>query len=126
MSTKGIDPGIVFRALLTTHGIPEPTTEHRFHADRMWRFDYAWPRWKVALEVEGGVFGYTDQRTGMRRMGGAHGSISGIKRDMEKYSHAAAMGWLVIRCLPTTLATGETIAYIKGALKSHGHTIENR
>lgn len=120
MSTKGIAPDIVFRALLATHGIQEPTTEHRFHAVRKWRFDYAWPRWKVALEVEGGIFGFTDPKTGQRRYGGAHGSIAGIKRDIEKYNHAAAMGWLVIRCLPTTLCTGETIAYIKESLKRQG------
>ena len=119
-----IDPAIIFRALLVTHSMPEAVTEHRFHAERMWRFDYAWPRWKVALEVEGGIFGFTDPKTGKRRMGGAHGRITGIKRDMEKYSHAAAMGWLVIRCIPQDLNTGATIAYVRGALKSHGYEFQ--
>lgn len=122
MSSIQVNPEIVFAALLKRDGLPEPEREYRFHKDRKWRFDYAFPRWKVALEVEGGVFGFTDPKTGKRRMGGAHSSITGIKRDIEKYSYAAAMGWLVVRCMPTTLATGETLAFVKGALKSHGWT----
>ena len=30
------------------------TPEYRFHPTRKWRFDYAWPENKIALEVEGG------------------------------------------------------------------------
>ncbi len=122
MKRTGIDPKKVFAALLAQAKLPEPAEEYRFHGERRWRFDYAWPRWRVALEVEGGVFGFTDPKTGQRRTGGAHGSITGIKRDIEKYNYAAAMGWLVIRCVPTTLATSETIAFVKAALERHGWT----
>lgn len=34
---------------------PEFVREHRFHPTRRWRFDFAWPDEKVALEVEGGT-----------------------------------------------------------------------
>ena len=122
MSRIKVNPELVFQALLQRERITVPEREYRLHAIRKWRFDYAWPRWKVALEVEGGVFGFTDPKTGQRRSGGAHSSITGIKRDIEKYSYAAAMGWLVVRCMPTTLATGETMAFVKGALRSHGWT----
>lgn len=122
MSRIKVNPELVFQALLQRERITVPEREYSFHAIRKWRFDYAWPRWKVALEVEGGVFGFTDPKTGQRRSGGAHSSITGIKRDIEKYNHAAAMGWLVVRCMPTTLATGETMAFVKGALRSHGWT----
>lgn len=120
MKTTGIDPSRLLVAMLLRDGIPTPETEWRFHGERKWRFDYAWPAYRVALEVEGGVFGYTDPKTGQRRQGGAHGSITGIKRDMEKYNYAAAMGWLVIRCLPTTLHKSETIGFVLAALKAHG------
>ena len=40
---------------------PEPELEYRFHPFRKWRFDFAWPEQKVAVEMEGGVF-----------IGGAH------------------------------------------------------
>lgn len=110
----------IFRTMVQQERMPEPVMEYQFHAVRKWRFDWAWPRWKVALEVEGGVFGFTDKKTGQRRTGGAHGSITGIKRDIEKYNHAAAMGWLVIRCVPSDLKKWETLAYVKAALEAHG------
>lgn len=119
MSRIQVNPEIVFAALIKRDGLPEPEREYRFHKDRKWRFDYAWPGHKVALEVEGGVFGFTDKH-GVRRSGGAHSSITGIKRDIEKYNHAAAMGWLVIRCVPSDLKKWETLAYVKAALEAHG------
>lgn len=109
MSRLKIHPEKVLAALLVREGIPAASTEYRFHATRKWRFDYAWPRYRVALEVEGGVW-----------TGGRHSSGAGFVRDIEKYNHAAAMGWLVLRCQPRTLATGDTLAYLKAALKAHG------
>ncbi len=36
-------------------GLPKPAREYRFHRERRWRFDFAWPDYKVAVEVEGGI-----------------------------------------------------------------------
>ena len=91
-----------------THmGLPEPVTEHKFHPDRKWRFDIAWLDAKVALEIEGGVY-----------IGGRHTSSKGYLNDIEKYSEAAAMGWLIVRCTPKTLRTLVTIDRIKRARTS--------
>ena len=111
MKRTGIDPKKVFAAMLAQAKMPEAAVEHRFHVERKWRFDYAWPRWKVALEVDGGVW-----------TGGAHGRGTGIIRDQEKHNYAAAMGWLIIRCVPRKLATADTIAFVKAALERHGWT----
>ena len=81
-----------FLATLTAHGIPLPVPEYRFHPDRKWQFDYAWPGEKVALEVEGGVF-----------TKGRHSRALGFVADMEKYNTAALMGWRVVRCVPDTV-----------------------
>ena len=65
--------------------IPGPVKEHRFHATRKWRFDYAWlAPYRVAVEIDGGqwVAG-----------GGRHNRDS----DREKLNHAAADGWRVLR-----------------------------
>ena len=70
----------------------EVVAEHRFHATRKWRFDYAVPSLRIALEVEGGVW-----------TGGRHTSGAGFLRDIEKYNEAALNGWLVLRCTPKTL-----------------------
>jgi very-short-patch-repair endonuclease len=70
----------------------EPEREWRFHPVRKWRFDWAWPDYKVAVECEGGVW-----------MRGRHTRGQGFTDDCWKYSTAAAMGWLVLRCTPGML-----------------------
>ena len=97
------NPSIV-RAFFQQMGVPEPATEHRFHPKRKWRFDFAWPDVRLALEVEGGVW-----------TGGRHTRGSGFLGDVEKYNAAAVMGWRVLRCTPSTLLKLETVNTIKEA-----------
>lgn len=88
-------------------GLPLPVTEHKFHPVRKWRFDYAWPEQKIALEVEGGIYS-----------GGRHTSAAGFLRDMEKYNAAACMGWRVLRITPKSLLTILTSEMVKEAMNS--------
>lgn len=87
------------------NGIPMPVREHRFHATRKWRFDFAWPDKLVALEVEGGVWSQ-----------GRHTRGSGFIADMEKYNTAASLWWLVLRRMPIQLETDDTSTLLRGAL----------
>ena len=73
-------------AMWISHGIPLPTPEHKFCADRRWRFDRAWPEYKVSLEKEGGVWAR-----------GRHVRPAGYLGDMDKYNRAALDGWIVLR-----------------------------
>ena len=66
---------------------PEYEREYRFHATRKWRFDFAWPVCKVAVEVDGGRW---------QAGGGRHGSDS----DREKINAAVELGWRVLRYSP--------------------------
>lgn len=76
-------------------GSPDPEREYLFAApDRMWRFDFAWPAAKVAVEIEGGLY---------RRRGG-HVSVNGFMRDCEKYNAATVRGWAVLRYTERDLA----------------------
>lgn len=59
-------------------------TEYRFHPTRKWRFDYAWPTERVAVEIDGGQWVAN---------GGRHNRDS----DREKLNQAAAQGWRVLR-----------------------------
>lgn len=104
-----------FPAWLVEHRLPRPTLEHEFHPTRNWRFDYAWPEHMLALEIEGGVFGGTDPATG-RRYKGAHSSVTGILRDMEKYSEGAVLGWRILRVLPDKLFTQDTVDLVRRAI----------
>jgi hypothetical protein len=97
----------LFLALVKRAKLPAPTPEYRFHAVRKWRFDYCWPDWRVALEVEGGAFAGG---------GGRHNRGAGFRADCEKYSEAAALGWRIVRVLPEQLATLRTIEWIERAI----------
>lgn len=65
---------------------PAIESEFRFHPERKWRFDFAIPSSKIAIEIEGGMW-----------TGGRHTRGSGYARDCEKYNTAAAMGWRIFR-----------------------------
>lgn len=88
-------------------GISPPAREYRFHPVRRWRFDWAWPVEKVALEYEGGTF--TD---------GDHVRGPGYEKDCEKYSEAAIFGWCVIRVTNNMVADGRAADLVERALES--------
>ena len=81
------------------HGYPNSdiTREHKFHPKRRWKFDFAFPTFKVAVEIEGLGAG------GM----GRHQRVGGLVKDAEKYNMAAEMGWTVLRC-PSPFFTQKT------------------
>ena len=95
----------LFPDLCVVSLLPRPVAEYRFHDLRRWRFDYAWPDWKIALEVEGGVW-----------TGGRHTRGAGYLGDCEKYNEAQLLGWIVLRCTPSQLRT-KGIALLQRAMK---------
>jgi hypothetical protein len=76
-------------AYLTSCGLPEPVLEYRFHPERRWRFDIAWPDKKIAIEIQGGVWTH-----------GKHSRGKGQINDMKKLNAAQAMGWKVFQVTP--------------------------
>jgi very-short-patch-repair endonuclease len=86
---------------------PTPEREHRFHPIRKWRFDFAWPAHKFAVEVEGG--GWTN---------GRHTRGSGFESDLEKYQAAMLLGWTVYRCSPGMVKSGDAVGVIERMLQS--------
>ena len=83
-----------FDFLVRKWKLPPPVRELVFHHGRRWRFDFAWPDWKLAVEIEGIVY---------QGMGGRHQRAAGFKADLEKYFTAAVDGWTVIRVPPDWL-----------------------
>jgi len=63
-----------------------PDTEYRFDSERRWRFDFAWPALKFAVEVEGVTYD-----------GGRHQRVEGFENDLDKYQAALLQGWIVYR-----------------------------
>lgn len=81
----------------------KPVREYFFHPIRKWRFDFAFPAYKVAIEIEGGIFSK-----------GRHARGIGMEKDMEKYNAATRLGWKVFRFSPLMVKNGEAIKEIKG------------
>jgi len=78
--------------------------EFHFSPDRAYRFDYCIPEHKIAIEIDGGIW--------MKGNSG-HSSGTGIKRDQEKASLAASLGWRLLRFEPKELLTNKTLELIK-------------
>lgn len=81
--------------------LPSPESEFRFHPVRKWRFDFAWPDQKVAVEIEGGAW-----------TNGRHQRGKGFIADMDKYNTATLDGWRVFRFSGDHVKSGEAINLI--------------
>jgi hypothetical protein len=99
---SGYDPVVL---LCRAHGLPEPTREVRFHPERLWRFDWGWENWLVALEQEGGLW-----------VRGRHSRASGFEADCIKYAEAMLLGWVVFRASPKQIQDGTVLSWLQRAL----------
>jgi very-short-patch-repair endonuclease len=86
--------------------LPVPERQYVFAPPRRWRFDFAWPRSKVGLEVDGGIW-----------IQGRHARGAGILKDCEKLSTAAALGWRVLRVAPEHVKKGLALMWLTAALE---------
>ena len=80
----------ILKTLQTIFGEDRVICEFRFHEIRRWRFDYAIPEIKLAVEYNGhgGFIG--------RAGASGHSSIKGLTNDAEKMNSAIASGWRVL------------------------------
>lgn len=79
--------------------------EFKFHHKRRWRFDFAIPELKIAIEKEGGLW-----------VGGRHNRAAGFIADMEKYNTAASMGWIVLRATPQNINSDDFMQIVDDAV----------
>jgi hypothetical protein len=96
---------LIFAAWCRTNGLPLPTPEYRFHPDRRWRFDFAWEKQQVAVEVQGGIW-----------TRGRHTRGAALLKEWEKLNTAATLGWRILYCQPDDLLTTQFMATLKQAL----------
>ena len=87
-----------FARIVDAANLPLPVTEYRFHPTRRWRFDFAWPEHKLAVEIEGGAW-----------TGGRHTRGSGFVGDCDKYNAATILGWRVLRFTTSHLRDEQAI-----------------
>lgn len=95
----------IFYAGIESEGLPVPVAELEFSSNRKFRFDFAFPSHKLAIEFEGGVW-----------IEGAHNRGKGFVKDMEKYNLACVHGWRLLRFQPIEVRKSKTYETIKQAL----------
>lgn len=76
---------VLFSSFLRDAGPPEWEEEFPFCEGRRWRFDFAWPLFSVAVEIQGGEWSR-----------GAHARGAGMADDAMKLDMAVLLGWRVI------------------------------
>lgn len=83
--------------------------EYKFSSSRDFRFDFANPDTKVALEVQGGVW---------KGSFGGHTSGAGYVRDIEKSNLAVANGWRIVQCVPQDVCMLDTVTTFKQTMEA--------
>lgn len=74
-----------------------------------WRFDFAWPELRLAVEAEGGGWS-----------GGRHTRGKGFAQDMRKYEAAMRLGWNVYRCDGAMIRKGQALKTIELLIEQGG------
>lgn len=98
--------------------LPAFVTEYLFDnrpRPRKWRFDFAWPERRIAVEVEGGVWS-----------NGRHTRGQGFISDTDKYNQATLQGWRVLRYTSAAIQSGQAVSEIEQILKRDPVTTARR
>lgn len=100
-----------FNLFLVSQGVEIAAEEHRFHDKRRFRFDFAWPDKKVAVEIDGVHYSSAGAPT-------RHQQAGGFIRDREKDNLAIEMGWVVLHYVPIAddFKSGRFIEQLKNVL----------
>lgn len=107
--------GDVFTFLLHQRLGVECVREYRFHPTRQWRFDYAIPDLRIAIEIDGGIW-----------INGRHNRASGYLGDMEKFNTAATLGWVVLKFTPREQYSQKTLELITQTIANKVKDGDNR
>lgn len=110
---------------LSVKGYPAPEPEWPFlHADRDWHWDEAYLTRgaRIVIDLQGGLYGRRNTRTGAWEAGkrSGHTSADGYRRDCEKHRAAAIAGLCVLPFTPDDLTDGTALADVERALRAAG------
>lgn len=83
--------------------------EHRFHPERLWRFDFViLPlERRLAVEIHGGTWVH-----------GRHSRPLGQEADMRKHNEAVALGWRVLAVSTDHVKSGEAVRWVERMLQA--------
>lgn len=91
-----------FERMVLRYSLPIPYREYNFHR---YRFDFAWPKLKVAVEIDGGTY-----------IGGNHVKGKAYHRDCKKHNLAQLEGWVLLRADKDMSGTDEFLCQVRKML----------
>jgi very-short-patch-repair endonuclease len=94
-----------FALQLRAHGVMPSTREYRPIPTRRYRIDFAWPKEKIGVELDGGTW-----------KNGRHSRGKGYDADCEKLALLQLDGWTIFKATETHLKNGMAIEWTKQAL----------
>lgn len=100
-------PGELFAQCLKA-GLPLPEREFRFHPERGWLLDLAWPTHRIAVECHGGVFS-----------SGRHVRGKGFTEDRAKMNEAISLGWRVVEVTTEQIESGLALQWVRRTLQEN-------
>lgn len=87
-------------------GLPIPERQYKWHPDRKFSADFAYPAIKLLIEIDGAIW-----------VKGGHSSGTGITRDRIKDAEALIQGWKVLRVTSDMVKDGTAIGYLEQIFK---------
>lgn len=91
------------------HGLPKPETQVQLIEGRRFRYDVVFRQWKVAVEVQGGIWS-----------GGAHVRGQGYEANAVKSALAQIEGYICLYVTPGQINDNTAVFLIDRALRSRG------
>lgn len=95
---------LAFAQQISDHRLPNPLREFQFMTSRDWRLDYAWPDFKLAVEVQGMV----------------HRIKKRFLTDVEKLAYAQMHGWTVLLIAGQDIRSPRGVMWLATLLEQRG------
>lgn len=105
MRAQGSDSEDTLAWQISAAGLQAPERQYYYARPRRLRADFAWPDYRLLVEVQGGIYS--------RR---AHGSIRGVLADIDRLNEATMHGWRLLRVRPDMVTDGQALALVERAL----------
>lgn len=110
---RGSDLELEMLARLRAAQCDPEAREYQFAAPRRWRFDFAWPSIRLAVEVQGGVWS-----------GGRHVRPAGFSAECERRNAAALAGWCVLEYTADAIHSGRAAQEVAAVVASRAGQAE--
>lgn len=97
LGTESLAEAVLLNRIRELH-LPEPQTQVQLISWRKYRYDFAWPEYKIAVELQGGVHGNESR--------GRHTRGAGYEEDCTKLALAQIAGYACLYLTPGMVDKG--------------------